>query len=61
MATVHTPPIDLYAESTEGPTEEREKLAERASQEWRRPSSNGERDQPAIDAGQGRLDQVLGW
>ena len=26
-----------------------------------RPDDNGDRDEPAIEAGQGRLEQVLGW
>ena len=61
MATFHTPPIDLYAESTEGFGEDG-RDAERKLSAWQqRPAENGERDEPAIDAGEGRLERVLGW
>ena len=60
MATTHSAPIDLYEESREGDSEEQDRTGRTATEE-RRPSGNGERDQPAIDSGQGRLEQVLGW
>ena len=58
MGTMVTPPIDLYEESTEAldhPQDERPTRLRTA------PFENGDLDQPAIDAGQGRWDQVLGW
>ena len=62
MATFHTPPIDLYAESTEGFGEEHRRDRELEDGAWHtRPADNGEPDEPAIDAGEGRLKQVLGW
>ncbi len=60
MATIHTPPIDLYAESREGFGEERPTPYEQHPPEAR-PADNGDRDEPAITAGSSRLDQVLGW
>ena len=60
MATTHSAPIDLYEESHEGLEQERPETG-RHETEGRRPDGNGDRDEPAIDAGQGRLDQVLGW
>ena len=60
MATVYTPPIDLYAESTDFGEEQDETTARH--EPWQvRPAENGDRDETAIDAGQGRWDQVLGW
>ena len=58
MATVHTPPIDLYAETQD--------LQERSAGETppevdRSPRENGDRDEPAVQAGERRLEQVLGW
>ena len=62
MATTHSAPIDLYEESREGFAEEhREDAVRRSATEERRPAANGDRDQPAIDQGKGRLEQVLGW
>jgi hypothetical protein len=61
MATFLTPPIDLYAESTEDFGEEHP-VEEAQHRAWNvRPADNGDRDEPAIDAGQRRLEQVLGW
>jgi hypothetical protein len=61
MATTFTPPIDLYEESVEDSAEEHRDEA-REREPWRkRPGGNGDRDEPAIEAGQGRLEQVLGW
>ena len=61
MATVYTPPIDLYAESTEGFGEEQDELATQREPWQVRPDDNGDRDEGAIVAGQGRWAQVLGW
>ena len=52
MATMHTPPIDLYDESQD----DREEKDVQTS-----PRENGDLDQPALDAGKERLEQVLGW
>jgi hypothetical protein len=58
MTTVHTPPIDLYAETQDdreygwGKTPPAVQIA---------PDENGELDEPAVHAGEHRLDQVLGW
>ena len=58
MSTVHTPPIDLYAE-----TDEREEWADQRAREAQRitPRDNGDRDEDAVVAGEHRLEQVLGW
>ena len=58
MVTPATPPIDLYEESTDAldHTQDQRPTGPRTM-----PSQNGELDQPAIDAGRGRWDQVLGW
>jgi hypothetical protein len=61
MATTHSAPIDLYEESHEGFAEDQHPVGERSATEERRPAANGDRDQPAIDDGQVRLQQVLGW
>ncbi len=61
MATTHSAPIDLYEESREGFTEKQDHAAGRTATEERRPSANGDRDEPAIDSGTVRLEQVLGW
>ena len=61
MATFHTPPIDLYAESTEGFREEHRASEDKPDPWHTQPAYNGDRDEPAIDAGSDRLDQVLGW
>ena len=59
MATTHSAPIDLYAESREG-FDEAPRGEQPAAQPWTaRPGDNGDRDEPAIDAGRGRLEQVL--
>ena len=52
MSTVHTPPIDLYAE-TDNDEEVRDEMIS--------PRDNGDRDDEAIVAGERRLEQVLGW
>ena len=57
MSTVHTPPIDLYAE-----TDDREERWGPTPQGLREmPTENGDRDEPAVQAGERRLDMVLGW
>lgn len=61
MATVHTPPIDLYAESTEGFGEDQRDTAERVEPPEARPAFNGDRDEPAIDLCHQGLERVLGW
>ena len=61
MATTHSAPIDLYEEPRAGFTEEQHESGTGETPEERRPRFNGDRDEPAIDAGTGRLDQVLGW
>ena len=61
MATTHSAPIDLYEESREDFTEEQDHATGRGPTEERRPSANGDRDTPAIEDGQSRLEQVLGW
>ena len=59
MATTHSAPIDLYAESTEGFGEEEQ---DQPGAKWPvHPDDNGDRDELAIDAGRWRLEQVLGW
>ena len=57
MATMHTPPIDQYEVD-----EEREEL-QRDDREigFVFPDENGDPDEPAIAAGQHRLNAVLGW
>ena len=62
MATMHTPPIDLYAESAEGFGEERDDAQQgRSTTPERRPPLNGDRDEPAIETSHAGLDRVLGW
>ncbi len=62
MATTYTPPIDLYAESTEGFEEERGDTPHaRSNPPERRPPLNGDRDEPAIETSHAGLDRVLGW
>ena len=56
MATVHTPPIDLYAE-----TQDREEEWADTPREIKTPRENGDRDESAVQAGEHRLQQVLGW
>ena len=58
MATVHTPPIDLYAETQD----REEEWADSTPTEMKTsPRENGDRDEPAVQAGEHRLQQVLGW
>ena len=58
MATVHTPPIDLYAESQD---EREERWANPTPEDVRTsPPDNGDLDEPAFAAGMHRLEQVLG-
>lgn len=59
MATVHTPPIDLYEESREGFAEERQQPSVTA--EDRRPDFNGDRDEQATQQSHHGLERVLGW
>ena len=61
MATVHTPPIDLYAESTEGFGEEQHSAAQGASPPESRPDVNGDRDDRATEQSHAGLERVLGW
>ena len=61
MATSHSAPIDLYEESREGFATEEGATTAQPTTEDQRPAFNGDRDEPAIAAGQGRLEQVLGW
>jgi hypothetical protein len=58
MATTHSAPIDLYEESREGFTEEQQQARH---PEERRPDFNGERDDPAVEKGTAKFEQVLGW
>jgi hypothetical protein len=61
MATFHTPPIDLYAESREGFGEEHP-VEEAQHRAWNaRPAENGDRDEAVIEDGRDRLERVLGW
>ena len=63
MVTTHSAPADLYTAAEEGHAAEGQPDATHEERHpWEaRPADNGYRDQPAIDAGQGRLEQVLGW
>ena len=61
MATVHTPPIDLYAESTEGFGEDSDQTVAETANEGRRPDVNGDRDEDATELSQLGLERVLGW
>jgi len=61
MATVHTPPIDLYAESTQGFGEEQHQPTDDLRTEWRRPDANGDRDDRATEESAYGLARVLGW
>ena len=56
MATVYTPPIDLYAESDQDDREMQEKQDRPA-----RPSENGVVDPPAVEQSHQGLERVLGW
>ena len=58
MSTLGMPPIDLYAETDDreerwGPDVPRDALTS--------PRENGDLDEPALRAGELRLEQVLGW
>ena len=59
MATVHTPPIDLYAETQD----EREERWENPTPDAieTSPRDNGDLDDAEVAAGMHRLQQVLGW
>ena len=68
MATVHTPPIDLYAETqdreeewADTPREGGRTRDERRQRVETSPRENGDLDEPAVQAGERRLQQVLGW
>ena len=61
MATVHTPPIDLYAESTEGFGEEHRDATQSVDPPSSRPAFNGDRDERATDESHHGLERVLGW
>jgi hypothetical protein len=65
MATFTMPPIDLYPETDED-DRERFELSHYTSDVpagsgMTTPRGNGDIDAPALDAGNYRLDQVLGW
>jgi hypothetical protein len=57
MATMHTPPIDQYD------VDEQQEEHQRDDREvgFVFPDENGDVDEPAVAAGQGRLNAVLGW
>jgi hypothetical protein len=57
MATVHTPPIDLYAESQDREWKDQGSTPREIETS---PRENGDRDEPAIDAGLLHLERVLG-
>jgi hypothetical protein len=61
MGTMHTPPIDLYdmdaRDGLEPGTDDRETGFVLDAF----PDDNGDRDQPAVDAGERKLHTVLGW
>jgi len=61
MATTHSAPIDLYAESREGFGEEHDEDTQPPDPRWMRPASNGERDESAIEDCHSGLARVLGW
>jgi hypothetical protein len=58
MATMHTPPIDQY--DVDEPQEERPERDDRELG-FVFPDDNGDVDEPAVAAGQHRLNAVLGW
>ena len=60
MATVHTPPIDLYAESAEGFGEDQHD-AHSANPPESRPDFSGARDDRATAQSHAALERVLGW
>ncbi len=61
MATTHSAPIDLYEEAREVFTEETRIADDTVRTELRRPSANGERDDPAVEVSRAGLERVLGW
>lgn len=57
MSTMHTPPIDQYDVD-----EAREEYqADDREIGFVFPDENGDTDEPAVAAGQHRLNEVLGW
>jgi len=58
MGTTFTPPIDLYAETLEGEEHTPDQLRPGSRTA---PPDNGDLDEPAVVAGERRLEQVLGW
>ena len=62
MATVYTPPIDLYAESHED-RREKQDTPDRRTTQARHPMAeeNGYVDQPAVEQSHMGLERVLGW
>ena len=59
MATVFTPPIDLYAETQD---DREERWANTTPEDVQTsPRENGDLDEPALDGAKERLEQVLGW
>jgi hypothetical protein len=58
MGTMHTPPIDLYDEADQ--VEEQHQRDDRELG-FVFPDENGDVDEPALAAGQHRLNAVLGW
>ena len=58
MGTVFTPPIDLYAQD-EG--DETRASYDTPADIQASPRENGDLDDPALRAGELRLEQVLGW
>ena len=61
MATTHSAPIDLYAESREGFGEDQDPKTDAPRNEERRPDFNGDRDEQATELSQYGLERVLGW
>jgi hypothetical protein len=59
MGTSLTPPIDLYAESLEDGEATVQAAVRPGSQTS--PRENGDLDEPAVVAGERRLEMVLGW
>jgi hypothetical protein len=57
MSTIHTPPIDLYEETDDRPQDTRDDR----ETGFVFPDDNGDRDEPAVQAGERRLHAVLGW
>ena len=58
MGIPFTPPIDLYAETLE---EGFDKPNAEPPGSQNHPRDNGELDEPAVVAGEHRLETVLGW